>query len=69
MNLGAPGITKFSYTQEDFETGSGTIRNSGQIVFNTALLDWDGFCIAICDSPYVSTDESQSPGNANARSA
>ena len=64
VNLGAPGVTKFSYTQEDFETGSGTIRNSGQIVFNTALLDWGWVSgIAICDAQYVNTDESNSPGN------
>ena len=50
--------------KEDFETGSGTIRNSGQIVFNTALLDWGWVSgIAICDAQYVNTDESNSPGN------
>ena len=54
VNLGAPGTTKFSYTQEDFETGSGTVRNSGQIVFNTALLDWGWVSgIAIVDHATV----------------
>jgi hypothetical protein len=64
VNIGEPNSTKFSYTQEDFEAGSGTVRNSGQIVFNTALLDWGWVSgIAIVDSPYHNTDEDNSPGN------
>ena len=64
VNLGTPGPTKFSYTQDDFAAGSGTVRNSGQIVFNTALLDWGWVSgIAIVDSPYHNTDSSNSPGN------
>jgi hypothetical protein len=64
VNIGEPNSTKFSYTQEDFEAGSGTVRNSGQIVFNTALFDWGWVSgIAIVDSPYHSTDEENSPGN------
>ena len=53
VNLGNPasvGATTWSFTSEDFSAGSGQIRNSGQIVFNTALTDrgWVSG-IAICD--------------------
>lgn len=45
VRLGDPtvdnqGRSAWSYTSEDYAGGTGTIRNSGQIVFNTALTDW-----------------------------
>jgi|TARA_B100001094_G_scaffold89741_2_gene85719 hypothetical protein len=40
VNLGAPADTVWSYTTADNTQGSGIVRNSGQIVFPTALLDW-----------------------------
>ena len=43
VGMGSPSETgdeKWSFTDADFAAGSGMIRNSGQIVFNTALLDW-----------------------------
>mgnify|MGYP001212242673 CR=1 FL=1 len=43
VDLGDPadyGHILWSYSTEDHAAGSGVIRNSGQIVFNTALTDW-----------------------------
>lgn len=43
VSLGDPhvvGDTVWSYVSDDWDAGSGIIRNSGQIVFNTALTDW-----------------------------
>ena len=40
VDLGAPTDTSWTFTEERFLAGSGTIKNSGQIIFNTALLDW-----------------------------
>ena len=45
VNLGDPiegliGNDLWSHVTNDIEAGSGVIRNSGQIVFNTALTDW-----------------------------
>ncbi|MAR66438.1 MAG: hypothetical protein CL833_04195 [Crocinitomicaceae bacterium] len=43
VSLGDPasaGATAWSYLADDDAQGSGVIKNSGQIVFNTALLDW-----------------------------
>jgi hypothetical protein len=34
------GLAAWSYMSDDYDGGSGIIRNSGQIVFNTALTDW-----------------------------
>ena len=54
VNLGSPadaGSTTWSFTADDFSAGSGMIRNSGQIVFNTALNDWGWVSgIAILDN-------------------
>ena len=64
VNLGAPSDTTWSYTAEDFAVGSGVIKNSGQIVFPTALTDWGWVSgVAIVDSPYINTDQTYSPGN------
>jgi len=43
VRLGNPatyGVSSWSYLSEDYDGGSGIIRNSGQLVFNTALVDW-----------------------------
>ena len=43
VDLGNPagyGHILWSYSTEDHDAGSGVIRNSGQIVFATALTDW-----------------------------
>ena len=43
VNLQNPadyGSTYWSHTASDLEAGIGFIRNSGNIVFNTALTDW-----------------------------
>ena len=57
VELGNPisdGNTKWSYRTEDHEAGSGMIRNSGQIIFSTALTDWGWVSgIAITDNPTV----------------
>ena len=57
VDLGNPvsvGNTKWSYRDEDHAAGSGMIRNSGQIIFNTALTDWGWVSgIAITDNPTV----------------
>ena len=51
VDLGAPSSTTWSYTAADHAVGSGVVRNSGQIVFNSALLDWGWVSgIAIVDS-------------------
>ena len=54
VNLGNPastGPTTWSHTDADFAGGSGSIKNSGQIVFNTALTDWGWISgIAILDN-------------------
>ncbi len=64
VNLGAPSKGTWSFTGEDFEAGSGVIRNSGQIVFPTALKDWGWVSgIAIVDSPTHSTHPTDNPGN------
>ena len=52
--LGDPSVagnTKWSHTENDIATGSGFIRNSGNIIFNTALTDWGWVSgIAIIDN-------------------
>ena len=63
VHLGDPasvGNDRWSYSAADNEAGvapefaSGIIRNSGQIVFNTALTDWGWVSgIAITDHPTV----------------
>ena len=64
VSLGAPSANTWSYTAEDFAAGSGVVKNSGQIVFPTALTDWGWVSgVAILDSPYHSTDQTYSPGN------
>jgi|TARA_B100000519_G_scaffold196984_2_gene204134 hypothetical protein len=51
VNIGAPSETTWSYSTDDYNAGSGTVRNSGQIVFNTALVDWGWVSgVAIVDS-------------------
>ena len=40
IDLGAPNNETWSHLTTDIASGIGTIRNSGQLVFNTALLDW-----------------------------
>ena len=40
IDLGAPADNKWTYTEARFLAGSGEIKNSGQLIFNTALLDW-----------------------------
>jgi hypothetical protein len=43
VSIGSPvnnGDSKWSHTINDIATGSGFIRNSGNIIFNTALTDW-----------------------------
>jgi hypothetical protein len=51
VDLGAPSSTTWSYVAADHAAGSGVIKNSGQIVFNTALTDWGWVSgIAIVDS-------------------
>ena len=43
ITLGDPlvsGDAKWMYTQADHDAGSGLIKNSGSIVFETALIDW-----------------------------
>jgi hypothetical protein len=43
LNLGNPaslGATTWHYDPDDHDAGSGVIRNSGQLVFSTALQDW-----------------------------
>lgn len=43
VTIGSPasqGDNKWSHTINDIATGSGFIRNSGNIIFNTALTDW-----------------------------
>ena len=48
------GSKKWSYTDADHSAGSGIIRNSGQIIFNTALTDWGWVSgIAITDNSTV----------------
>jgi len=50
------GSQKWSYMADDNEAGSGIIRNSGQIIFNTALTDWGWVSgIAIVDHPTIGT--------------
>jgi hypothetical protein len=64
VTLGAPSTTTWSYTAEDWAYGSGVIKNSGQIVFPTALNDWGWVSgIAIVDSPHHSTHPTSAPGN------
>jgi hypothetical protein len=63
VDLGSPasmGNTRWSYRIEDHDAGgdpeyaSGVIRNSGQIIFNTALTDWGWISgIAITDHATV----------------
>lgn len=51
VSIGAPSSTSWSYTTADNSAGSGVVRNSGQIVFNTALVDWGWVSgIAVVDS-------------------
>jgi hypothetical protein len=55
--LGDPAVSgdvRWMYTQEDHDAGSGLIKNSGAIVFETALVDW-GYVsgIAIVDNEEV----------------
>ena len=54
VDLGAPasvGDQKWSHQDTDIEAGSGVIRNSGQIIFTSALHDWGWVSgIAILDS-------------------
>ena len=53
-DLGAPEDTTWSHLVTDIASGIGTIRNSGQLVFNTALLDWGWVSgIAITDHSTV----------------
>ena len=43
VSMGSPvedGDATWSLAEPDIEAGSGVVRNSGQIVFSTALLDW-----------------------------
>lgn len=40
VDLSAPSDTTWTFTDERFIAGSGVIKNSGQLIFNTALLDW-----------------------------
>jgi len=56
ISLGDPatnGDTSWIYSQQDHDFGSGIIKNSGTILFETALLDW-GFVSGI-----AITDDSQ----------
>ena len=51
VNIGGPSETTWAYSTDDYNAGSGTVRNSGQIVFNTALVDWGWVSgVAIVDS-------------------
>jgi hypothetical protein len=51
VDLGAPSDTTWTFTDERFIAGSGLIKNSGQLIFNTALLDWGWVSgIAIVDN-------------------
>ena len=40
VSLGVPADEDWTFSEAMFNSGSGVIANSGQIVFNTALLDW-----------------------------
>jgi len=57
--LGDPSVvgdTVWSHVSDDLDAGSGIIRNSGQIVFNTALTDWGWVSgVAILDSHELGT--------------
>jgi len=51
--LGSPAVLPdtWLYTSDDHAQGSGVIRNSGQIVFGTALTDWGWVSgVALCDT-------------------
>lgn len=51
VDLGAPSDTAWTFTDDRFIAGSGLIKNSGQLIFNTALLDWGWVSgIAIVDN-------------------
>ena len=57
VGIGSPsseGDAKWSHTVNDIATGSGFIRNSGNIIFNTALTDWGWVSgVAIVDNSTV----------------
>ena len=38
--IGVPSNEDWTFSEAMFNSGSGIIANSGQIIFNTALLDW-----------------------------
>ena len=40
VDLGGPSDEDWTFSEAMFNSGSGVIANSGQIIFNTALLDW-----------------------------
>tara|TARA_R110002020_G_scaffold103752_13_gene243177 strand:+ start:13823 stop:14278 length:456 start_codon:yes stop_codon:yes gene_type:complete len=40
IDLGPPSDVDWTFSEAMFNSGSGIIANSGQIIFNTALLDW-----------------------------
>ena len=40
VDLGVPSDEDWTFSEAMFNSGSGVIANSGQIIFNTALLDW-----------------------------
>jgi hypothetical protein len=51
VDLGSPSDTAWTFTDARFMAGSGLIKNSGQLIFNTALLDWGWVSgIAIVDN-------------------
>ena len=55
MSLGDPAVSgndQWSYSQDDFNAGSGVIKNENVILFPTALQDWGAVSgVAIMDSP------------------
>lgn len=55
ISLGAPsssGDSQWTYSSDDYNAGSGVVRNTNNQLFNTALVDW-GYVsgVAILDSP------------------
>jgi len=56
VTLGAPSNERWSYVSDDWDAGSGVIRNSGQIIFNTALTDWGWVSgVALVDNSTIGT--------------
>jgi len=57
VDLGSPvedGNTTWNFRPHEFDAGSGTVKNSGQIIFNPALSDWGWVSgVAIVDSSTI----------------